>query len=260
MNELVTHYGHVIVDECHHISAFSFEQVMKAVKARYVLGLTATPLRKDGHHPIILMQCGPIRYHAKNNTARKGLQYVARIRHTPFCMPPYQEQITIQDVYAALVADEKRNELILNDILQSLGEKRSPLLLTERTQHLEWFASKLQSFAKNIIILKGGIGKKQQRVLTEQLKTIPDNEERIILATGRYIGEGFDDARLDTLFLAMPISWHGTLQQYVGRLHRDHYAKQDVRVYDYVDNNVAMLVRMYEKRLKKYRAIGYVIE
>jgi superfamily II DNA or RNA helicase len=137
---------------------------------------------------------------------------------------------------------------------------RSPLLLTERTEHLEWFAEHLKGFAQNIIILRGGMGAKQRKALAEQIKAVPDSKERVIIATGRYIGEGFDDARLDTLFLAMPISWRGTLQQYVGRLHRLHDNKQVVQVYDYVDIHVPTLMRMYKKRLKGYEAIGYTVQ
>jgi superfamily II DNA or RNA helicase len=122
------------------------------------------------------------------------------------------------------------------------------------------FAERLKGFAKNVIVLKGGTGKKQRNELTQQIASIPDGEERVLIATGRYIGEGFDDARLDTLFLAMPISWRGTLQQYAGRLHRLHDNKRVVRIYDYVDIEVPMLIRMYKKRLKGYRAIGYSVQ
>jgi superfamily II DNA or RNA helicase len=144
--------------------------------------------------------------------------------------------------------------------LRTLEIGRSPLLLTERTEHLEWFAEHLKRFAQNIIILRGGMGAKQRRALAEQIKAVPDSKERVIIATGRYIGEGFDDARLDTLFLAMPISWRGTLQQYVGRLHRLRDNKQVVQVYDYVDIHVPTLMRMYKKRLKGYEAIGYTVQ
>jgi superfamily II DNA or RNA helicase len=120
------------------------------------------------------------------------------------------------------VTDRHRNELIFDDLLKALEMGRSPLLLTERREHLEWFAEHLKGFAQNVIILMGGMGVKQRKSLSEQIKAVPDSKERVIIATGRYIGEGFDDARLDTLFLAMPISWRGTLQQYVGRLHRVH--------------------------------------
>jgi superfamily II DNA or RNA helicase len=175
-------------------------------------------------------------------------------------MAPEAAEVKIQDIYATLVLDEQRNELIFNDILQALKMGRSPLLLTERVEHLEQFAEQLKGFTQNIIVLRGAMGSKQRKALADQIKAVPDSEERVILSTGRYIGEGFDDARLDTLFLAMPISWRGTLQQYVGRLHRLHDNKRVVQVYDYVDIHVPTLMRMYKKRLKGYEAIGYFMQ
>ena len=133
------------------------------------------------------------------------------------------------------------------------------MLLTARTEHLKYFETALAGKVENVFVLKGGMGKKQRRSIAEAIAAVPESAPRVILATGSYIGEGFDDARLDTLFLAMPISWKGTLQQYVGRLHRLHDAKRVVRVYDYVDSNVLMLARMYARRLKGYSSIGYRI-
>jgi superfamily II DNA or RNA helicase len=262
VKDMVARYGQVIVDECHHIPAFTFEQVLKQVKAKYIAGLTATPIRKDGHHPIILMQCGPVRFResAKKQAAARPFEHVVITRYTNFRMPPESAEVKIQDIYAALVLDEHRNELILNDLLRALEMGRSPLLLTERVEHLEQFAEKLKAFAQNIIVLRGGMGSKQRKALADQIRAVPDSKERVIISTGRYIGEGFDDARLDTLFLAMPISWRGTLQQYVGRLHRLHDNKRVVQVYDYVDIQVPTLMRMYKKRLKGYEAIRYSMQ
>lgn len=262
VKDMVAGYGQIIVDECHHIPAFTFEQVLKQLKARYIVGLTATPIRKDGHHPIILMQCGPIRFResAKKQAAVRPFEHMVITRHTNFRMAPESADVKIQDIYAALVLDKDRNELILNDMLKALEMGRSPLLLTERVEHLEQFAEQLKGVAQNIIVLKGGMGSKQRKAMADQIKAVPDSKERVILSTGRYIGEGFDDARLDTLFLAMPISWRGTLQQYVGRLHRLHDNKRVVQVYDYVDIHVPTLMRMYKKRVKGYEAIGYSMQ
>jgi len=259
VKEIVGEYGHVIADECQHISAFSFEQVLRKVKAKYITGLTATPYRRDGHQPIITMQCGPIRYavRSKSQLAQQGFDHRLICRETDFRMPPGPVDVTIHDIYSALVSDEERNQLIFGDVLAVLEEGRSPIILTERKDHLEILAQKIDKFTKNLIILKGGMRIKKRREVMEHLASIPYDEERILLATGRYIGEGFDDARLDTLFLAMPVSWKGTLVQYAGRLHRIYAGKKEVRVYDYVDRNVPMLMRMYEKRLKGYRAMGY---
>lgn len=175
-------------------------------------------------------------------------------------MPANIAEVTIQDIYGALSNDPSRNELIACDMTCAIGSGRSPLLLTGRTEHLQYFATKMNGAVKHLFVLKGGMGKKQRRQIAEAMAAVPSDESRVILATGSYIGEGFDDARLDTLFLAMPISWKGTLQQYVGRLHRLHDNKRVVQVYDYVDNAVPMLARMYERRLKGYSAIGYTIE
>jgi superfamily II DNA or RNA helicase len=262
VKDLIAEYGHVIVDECHHLSAFTFEQVMRQAKAKYILGLTATPIRKDGHHPIIIMQCGLIRYHLSEKKMAEStlLQHIVIPRNTDFSLPDGFNDLGIQVIYRAIAADQRRNELIVNDLIRELEAGRSPLLLTERTDHLKLLAEKLDGVVPHVIELKGGLGKNQRQALIERLLAIPDHEPRVILATGRYIGEGFDDSRLDTLFLAMPISWRGTLQQYVGRLHRTHDNKRVVRVYDYVDFQVPMLLRMYEKRVRGYKAIGYTFD
>jgi superfamily II DNA or RNA helicase len=262
VKDFVAEYGQVIVDECHHISAFTFEQVMRQVKAKYIVGLTATPTRKDGHHPIIYMQCGPVRFSisARMMTETTPFEHKVTPRYTEFRMAPEQTEVTIQDIYRALINDVPRNEMIAADIIRAVEAGRCPLLLTGRTEHLQYFAAKIEGAAKHVFVLKGGMGKKQRRETAAALAAVPETESRVILATGSYIGEGFDDARLDTLFLAMPISWKGTLQQYVGRLHRLHDNKRFVQVYDYVDSHVLMLARMYERRLRGYGAIGYVIE
>jgi len=262
VKDFVAEYGQVIVDECHHISAFTFEQVMKQVKAKYIVGLTATPTRKDGHHPIIHMQCGPARFSMSPRTMTETSPFEHKVipRYTEFRTRPELTDVTIQDIYAALVDDVARNEMITADLIRAVETGRSPLLLTGRTEHLQYFAANLESAVKHVFVLKGGMGKKQRRTTAEALACVAEGEPRVILATGSYIGEGFDDARLDTLFLAMPISWKGTLQQYVGRLHRLHDNKRVVQVYDYVDDLVPMLARMYERRLKGYSTIGYTID
>jgi superfamily II DNA or RNA helicase len=163
-------------------------------------------------------------------------------------------------IYSALVNDEKRNDIIVTDVLNAINDKRSPIVLTERVQHLTYLADQLSPQVQNVFVFQGGMGAKKIRLLKEQLANLPDSEERLILATGRYLGEGFDDARLDTLFLTLPISWRGTLIQYAGRLHRLHYLKKEVLVYDYVDNDVPVLARMFEKRRRGYKASGYEIE
>lgn len=259
IKDYLSEYGQIIVDECHHISAFSFEQVLKKATAKYVIGLTATPTRQDGHQPIVLMQCGPIRTRidAKSQVLTRGFEHKVVPRFTSFQMPPQTVNPSIQTIYQHLVDDENRNELIFDDLLQCLNQGRSPILLPERTAHVEYFEKRLEKFAKNVIVLRGGMGKKQREAIRQKIASIPDTEERVFIATGKLIGEGFDDARLDTLFLVHPISWKGSLQQYAGRLHRSHASKKDVQIYDYIDIQVSILMSMYKKRIAGYRAMGY---
>ena len=263
VDECVANYGQIIVDECHHLSAYSFEAVIKQCKAKYILGLTATATRKDGHHPIIFMQCGPIRFKvdAKQQALERPFNHHVVPRFTDFMMAadilPKQQKPTIQDIYKDLICDDARNDLIFDDVMQALEKKRSPIILTERKEHLLLLAEKLQKFCKNIIVLHGGMGVRKRKEALNKLQSVPDREERIIIATGRYLGEGFDDARLDTLFLTMPISWKGTLAQYAGRLHRAHDNKTEVIIYDYVDAGVPVLARMADKRHTGYKNLGY---
>ncbi|MCT2536723.1 DEAD/DEAH box helicase [Aquibacillus koreensis] len=249
------HYGQIIVDECHHISAVSFEKVLKAVRAKKVYGLTATPVRKDGLHPIIFMQCGPIRYktNKKIQASIRSFKQTLVQRETEL----KTNETDIQAIYSLLSTNKERNDMIFNDVLQALDEKRSPIVLTERLDHIDELYELFKGFAKNIIILTGAMKKKDRKQKIKELINLPDSEERLLIATGKYVGEGFDDSRLDTLFLTMPISWKGTLQQYVGRLHRDHLNKDEVKVFDYVDSNVDILQKMFQKRLKGYKNIGY---
>lgn len=252
-------YGHVVVDECHHIAAESFEAVMKQLSPRFVTGLTATPYRRDGQQPIIHMQCGPTRFEvdSRQQQALRPLEHRLIVRETGFQAPDLADGRTFQAFYAALAADAARNALILGDVERALAEGRSPILLTERKDHLEALAAYLRPRVRHLVVLTGGMTPKKQRETMAQLAAIPPDEERLLLATGRFIGEGFDDPRLDTLFLALPVSWKGTIVQYAGRLHRHHPGKTEVRIYDYVDAGVPMLSGMFGKRLRSYRKIGY---
>jgi superfamily II DNA or RNA helicase len=258
--DLVGDYGHVVVDECHHLSAFTFETVLRRVKARFILGLTATPIRKDGHHPIIFMQCGPVRFRvdARKHAATRPFDHVVIPCPTCFQTTPGIE-VPIQQLYAELAANERRNAQIVRNVLSAVAEGRSPLVLTERKSHADTLASALRGQVAHVVVLKGGQDEKVRVAAASELAAIPQDAPRVIIATGRYIGEGFDDSRLDTLFLALPISWHGTLQQYVGRLHRLHTGKTEVRVHDYIDGAVPMLSRMFLKRRRGYEAVGYTI-
>ncbi len=264
VNDLVANFGHLIVDECHHLSAHSFEQVARQAKVKFVTGLSATITRKDGHHPIIFMQCGPVRHrvNAKEQAAARPFKHTVLVRPTafrPLRAANPDKRVQFQDLYSELIADEDRNQLICQEVIQAFKEGRTPIVLTERNEHLDALAARLVTQIQHLVVLRGGMGKKELDATNARIKAIPNSDERVIVATGRYVGEGFDDARLDTLFLTLPVSWHGTIAQYVGRLHRLHDGKREVRVYDYADLNVPMLTRMFDRRCKGYEAVGYKI-
>jgi superfamily II DNA or RNA helicase len=265
VNDIVAKYGYLIVDECHHISARSFEIVARQCKAKYVTGLSATVTRKDGHHPIIFMNCGPVRYKVddKKQAAERPFVHKVVVRETNFKMPTSFEAdkyTAIHEIYKALLQSDERNQVIVTDVINAIKNNRFPVILTERVEHLETLKSLLEDKISNLIVMKGGMGKKQRQAALNALEYLPDDAEKALLATGRYLGEGFDDQRLDTLFLTLPISWRGTLNQYAGRLHRIHKSKKEVAIYDYADFNVPVLARMFDRRLKGYHSIGYEIE
>ncbi len=244
-------YSHVVVDECQHIPAFSFEKVIKKIPAKYVLGLTATPKRRDGHQPIMTMQCGPIR-HTISRKAAIFFERTVMPRLTEFTA---DEHLRTTQIYKLLESDTSRNALIVNGILTALDSGRFCLVLSERVAHLDKLYESLSQSSKNVFRLHGRIPRKERDSALESFKEC--RESAALLSTGRYLGEGFDDPRLDTLFLVFPVSWIGVLQQYAGRLHRDYENKHEVRIYDYVDESIPVLKKMYERRIKGYRAIGY---
>ena len=254
----VQDYGMVIVDECHHVSSITFEQVLMSIKAHTIYGLTATPIRKDGHQPIIFMQCGPIRFttDAKSQIAQQSFDRFLIPRFTSY-NSILEDRLSIANLYKYLSEDEIRNNLIVEDICKAVNTGRTSIILTNRTAHVSVLAEKLKATIKNVISLTGTGTTKEKREAMQRLQTIPDSEQLVIVATGKYVGEGFDYPRLDTLFLALPISWKGLLTQYAGRLHREYEGKKDVRIYDYIDVHEPICDSMYRKRLKGYAAIGY---
>ncbi|OQX16460.1 MAG: restriction endonuclease subunit R [Desulfobulbaceae bacterium A2] len=265
VDDRVGDYGHLVVDECHHLSAHSFELVARRAKARYITGLSATVARKDGHHPIIFMQCGPVRHRVDPKQQALTHPFVHTVLVRPTGFQPSGEtdpdlRVQFRELYGGLIADETRNRLICEDVVAAVRQGRSPLVLTERTEHLELLAERLAPAVRHLVVLKGGLSKKRLQEILVLLAAIPEDEERLLLATGRYIGEGFDDARLDTLFLTLPVSWRGTIAQYSGRLHRLHDRKREVRIYDYADLDVPMLARMFDRRCRGYEAIGYTVQ
>lgn len=265
VDDCVAEYGQIIIDECHHLSAVSFESAVRSSRAKYVLGLTATPIRRDGRHPIIFMQCGPLRYRvsAKKQADKRRFSHFVIPRYTDFQLSAElverYKHIPIQAVYGEIANNDIRNRMIIDDVVSAVNNNRSPIIITERKAHVTYFSDHLSGAAEHIVVLQGGMGSKADRAIHAEMERIKDDASRILIATGPYIGEGFDDARLDTLFLAMPISWKGTLTQYAGRLHRNHHNKKEVIIYDYTDHRVPLLERMSAKRITGYKNLGYEI-
>ena len=261
---LINQYGLILVDECHHISAANFNRILSYASAKYVYGLTATPVRKDGHHPIIFMQCGPIRYKvdAKQEAKQRNFNHFVVPRFTSARMPINKEEKEwhITEIYQYICESNYRNALIVKDLEEAINSGRNPLVLTERTSHIDILVKMLNGKDFQVIVLSGELTAKKRKEALDKIKTLKNGDKYVIVATGKLIGEGFDEARLDTLFMAMPIAWKGTIAQYAGRLHRNYEGKNEVIIYDYVDVHIPVLERMYHKRLTAYRSVGYSIK
>lgn len=263
MEELVKNYGLVIVDECHHVAAYSFEKVLKAVRSKHVYGLTATPTRKDGWYKIIYMQCGDIRVRVSNKNIKqnKEMEHIVVVRKTnyKYISSEEKDKIQISEILNDMSHNIFRNSMIIDDIKKCVLEGRVPIELTERVEHLKVLKENLENLNVPVVAYKGNMGKKKTKEIQDVIDEADrNNKTRIILATNSLIGEEFDDSRLDTLFLTMPVSWKGRIIQYVGRLHREHEDKKKVIVYDYLDN-MKVLEKMYNRRSKGYKIAEYEI-
>jgi superfamily II DNA or RNA helicase len=259
VQDFVKDYGLVVVDECHHVPAVSFEPVLKHLNAQYVYGLTATPFRDDGHHAIIFLECGPIRYKvdAKIQAEQRPFEHYLVPRFTSLLPSSLHDESNFAQTLSDLCENEQRNQLIVNDALAAIASGRKALILTERTEHVLKIAKLLQGSCEKVITLIGSMPDKDKKAANEQLRTLTTSDSFIVIATGKYVGEGFDCPMLDTLFISMPIAYKGKVAQYTGRLHRLFEGKGDVYVYDYVDMHVPLLEKMYHKRLRGYRDVGY---
>ena len=260
-------YGMLIIDEAHHVSAFSTENLVASFRAKYVYGLTATPIRRDGHQKIIFYQCGQVLYSTttKQMNASQDFGHYLIPRFTSFhYMPELAESEnknpSINKYYEKLILSQARNVLIASDVKTAIENRRTPLVLSERIEHLNLLYDELKESAQNVIFITGKGTQKQKKEILEKLRNVPESETLIILATGKYAGEGFDYPRIDTLMLAMPFSWKGTLAQYCGRLHRNFAGKEEVQIFDYVDFRLPVFDRMYQNRLKGYKQLGYSIK
>jgi superfamily II DNA or RNA helicase len=259
-------YGMVIIDECHHVPAASFEQALKNISARHIVGLTATPYRKDGLQAIIHMYCGPTAYTMGETDGQVDLLKKVILRETVLRLPGDGVVPAIYEIWSILVKDQARTNLIVGDIVSTLKQKQFPLILSDRKDHLEYLFEQINQRCREGIYTKGFIltsevGKRTRREILSDIKGMIENGEvPYLLSTGSLIGEGFDLPELSALFLTMPISFKGRLVQYAGRLHRESKGKNEVRIFDYVDVNIGLGISMFRKRLATYRKMGYSIE
>ena len=227
---------------------------MGKAPVRYILGLTATPYRRDGLEDIITMQCGPIRYRMAEG--KSNLLLHLNVRETEFVLPSDSE-IPIQEVFGNLILNEPRNALIEQDVLAALSRGRRCLILSHRKEHCRLLAERLSQKGKTTFILNGGQGKKERAAILKAIQETPQDKDLIVVATGQYLGEGFDCPQLDTLFLAFPVAFKGKLIQYVGRIMRDFQQKTIAEVYDYVDAQAPVLKHMFFRRQKTYKSLGF---
>ena len=265
-DRLMDGYGHIVIDECHHVPAVSFESVLKRIQARHFFGLTATPYRKDGLERIITMQCGPVLHTMEETRAQSLLSRQVVVRETGFRMSDATSaQPALHEIWQALVTDRDRLRLVASDVIAALEEGRFPLVLSDRKDHLELLLAEITAMQaeKQLsgFLVTSDIGKRLRNRMMEEIRAMRERgESPFLLSTGSLIGEGFDLPELCTLVLAMPLSFKGRLVQYAGRLHRESAGKNDVRIYDYVDANLGLGITMFRKRMTTYRKMGYTVE
>ena len=261
INPMVRDYGMIIVDECHHAAAATFENVLRASSAHYVYGMSATVKRGDKQERKLLMQLGPIlhRYTAKERAVKQGIGHYVYPRFTRIVDLSPSEDRHISELYRLIVGSELRNMQIVADAVDCVKRGRTPMVMTKYREHAEVLYSQLQGAADHVFLLQGGKGLKARTELREKMAAVSRDESMIIVATGQYIGEGFNYPRLDTMLLAMPISFEGNVEQYAGRLNRDYEGKKDVIIFDYIDQHIPKLERMYHRRLRTYKKIGFEV-
>ena len=260
-HKMMNEYGLVLIDECHHSASETIANVLKEVKAKYVYGVTATPKRGDGLEKINYMLIGPIRYSytAKEKAKEQGMQHLVYPRFTR-TVPPrgvITDKMHPNEAYEIIHNNDVRDEQIIEDVKNCVAAGRTPVVLSRYKDHSEKFYERLKSYADHVFLMTGNNSKKEHRKILEQMHQVDKNESLILIATGSLVGEGFDFPRLDTLFMATPVSFRGVVEQYAGRLNRDYAGKENVIIYDYVDNHIPMFNNMYMKRLKAYKQIGY---
>ena len=258
INPMLAQYGMVIMDECHHGAAQTVEDIVGSAKAKYVYGLTATPKREDGLEKKVFMQFGPIRfrYTAKERAEKQGIDHFVYPRFTRLVSA---SNLKVNEANRAVIECESRNEQIIADVENCIQNGRTPLVLTKYKEHAELLYQRLQGKADHVYLLQGGGSRKAKDEMRIQMRAVPDAESIVLVAIDKYIGEGFNFPRLDTMMLTMPAAAEGNIEQFAGRLHRDYETKKEVIIYDYVDSHIRVLEKMYHKRLRTYKKIGYEI-
>ena len=258
INPMLEQYGMVIMDECHHGAAQTVEDIVGSAKAKYVYGLTATPKREDGLEKKVFMQFGPIRfrYTAKERAEKQGIDHFVYPRFTRMVSA---SNLKVTEANRAVIECESRNEQIISDVVNCIQNGRTPLVLTKYKEHAELLFQRLQGKAGHVYLLQGGGSRKAKDKMRIQMRAVPDLESIVLVAIDKYIGEGFNFPRLDTMMLTMPAAAEGNIEQFAGRLHRDYDTKTEVIIYDYVDSHIRVLEKMYHKRLRTYKKIGYEI-
>ena len=261
INSMVRDYGMIIVDECHHAAATTFENVLRASAAKYVYGMSATVKRGDKQERKLLMQLGPIRhrYTAKERAMKQGISHYIYPRFTRMVDLSPSEDKHISELYRLIVDSELRNMQIVADAVDCVKKGRTPVVMTKYREHAENLYGLLQGAADHVFLLQGGKSLKARAELREKMAAVSRDESMIMVAIGQYIGEGFNYPRLDTMLLAMPISFEGNIEQYAGRLNRDYEGKKDVIIFDDIDQHIPVLERMYHRRLRTYKKIGFEV-
>ena len=253
-------YAQVYFDECHHAASDSAIEVLQEINAKYVYGVTATPKRGDGKEKINEFLLGPIRYRftAKDRAEEQNINHLVYPRFTRTVKPHHLSKTPYgNDAYELIRNNDVRDEQIIRDVADCVQAGRTPVVLTKYVDHAKKLSERLKTYADRLILLTGANGTKARRAQVEELNKVDDSDSLILVGTGSLLGEGFDFPRLDTLFMATPVSGENVVEQYVGRLNRDYDGKENVIVYDYVDSHIPKFDKMYSARLKAYKKIGY---
>ena len=257
-DEFIHSYGMVIMDECHHAASNTAIELLEKINAKYVYGVSATPKRGDNLEKIIYMLIGPLRhkYTAKERAIEQGIGHYFVPRYTRV-VDTFETKDDINKAYQLISVSKIRNDMIIEDVKSCILKKQTPVILTKYKEHAKLLYEMLKNMADHVYLLYGNNSDKENLEIRSKLKKVLKNESLILIATGQKIGEGFDFPRLDVLFLVAPISFEGRLEQYVGRLNRDFEGKKAVFVYDYVDAHMKFFNKMYNRRLKTYKKIGF---